>query len=280
MREARRQDGIRDRRGQRHRVRARPGLCAGRHEGDARRYRGGCAGGRGQKPARCRARCARRALRRRRSRQRRAAAKASFEAFGNVHVVCNNAGVAAGGGIDNISLDNWRWVLDVNLMGVLHGIRSFPAAHPRPRRGRPHRQHRVDGRDERRARALAPIRRANSRWSAMSEGLAAQLKPHRHRRQRALSELRPHPHRRERAQPAAALRPVAGAGSRQPGRRDGGRDRRQLCRPGSTRPRSRRGCSPRSGRTNSTSSPIRDMRNEVDERFAAIQAAMDRKPVA
>jgi len=53
------------------------------------------------------------------------AAAASYQAFGNVHVVCNNAGVAAGGGIDNISLDNWRWVLDVNLMGVLHGIRSF-----------------------------------------------------------------------------------------------------------------------------------------------------------
>jgi NAD(P)-dependent dehydrogenase (short-subunit alcohol dehydrogenase family) len=53
------------------------------------------------------------------------AAVASYRAFGNVHVVCNNAGVAAAGGIDNISLDNWRWVLDVNLMGVLHGIRSF-----------------------------------------------------------------------------------------------------------------------------------------------------------
>src|SRR5260370_38809895 len=53
------------------------------------------------------------------------AAKASYQAFGNVHVVCNNAGVAAAGGIDNISLDNWRWVLDVNFMGVLHGIRSF-----------------------------------------------------------------------------------------------------------------------------------------------------------
>jgi NAD(P)-dependent dehydrogenase (short-subunit alcohol dehydrogenase family) len=53
------------------------------------------------------------------------AAKAACEAFGNVHVVCNNAGVAAAGGIDNISLDNWRWVLDVNLMGVLHGIRTF-----------------------------------------------------------------------------------------------------------------------------------------------------------
>ena len=53
------------------------------------------------------------------------AADTSYEAFGNVHVVCNNAGVAGGGGIDDISLDDWRWVLDVNLMGVLHGIRTF-----------------------------------------------------------------------------------------------------------------------------------------------------------
>src|SRR5271156_134132 len=53
------------------------------------------------------------------------AAEASYEAFGNVHVVCNNAGVAGGGGIDEISLDTWRWVLDVNLMGVLHGLRTF-----------------------------------------------------------------------------------------------------------------------------------------------------------
>ena len=53
------------------------------------------------------------------------AAQAAFDAFGRVHVVCNNAGVAAGGGIDHISLDNWRWVIDVNLMGVLHGIKSF-----------------------------------------------------------------------------------------------------------------------------------------------------------
>src|SRR3984957_5788331 len=53
------------------------------------------------------------------------AAKASYEAFGNVHVVCNNAGVGGGSGIDNNSLDNYHWVLDVNLMGVLHGIRSF-----------------------------------------------------------------------------------------------------------------------------------------------------------
>jgi NAD(P)-dependent dehydrogenase (short-subunit alcohol dehydrogenase family) len=53
------------------------------------------------------------------------AAKAAYDAFGNVHVVCNNAGVGGGSGIDNISLDTWRWVLDVNLMGVVHGILTF-----------------------------------------------------------------------------------------------------------------------------------------------------------
>ena len=53
------------------------------------------------------------------------AAGAAFTAFKKVHVVCNNAGVAGGSGIDNISLENWRWVLDVNLMGVVHGIHTF-----------------------------------------------------------------------------------------------------------------------------------------------------------
>jgi NAD(P)-dependent dehydrogenase (short-subunit alcohol dehydrogenase family) len=53
------------------------------------------------------------------------AAEACSAAFGNIHVVCNNAGVAAGSGIDHISLATWRWVLDVNLIGVLNGIQAF-----------------------------------------------------------------------------------------------------------------------------------------------------------
>jgi NAD(P)-dependent dehydrogenase (short-subunit alcohol dehydrogenase family) len=53
------------------------------------------------------------------------AAQAAFDAFGKVHVVCNNAGVGGGSGIDQISLATWRWVLDVNLMGVVHGIQAF-----------------------------------------------------------------------------------------------------------------------------------------------------------
>jgi NAD(P)-dependent dehydrogenase (short-subunit alcohol dehydrogenase family) len=53
------------------------------------------------------------------------AARATCDAFGKVHVVCNNAGVGGGSGIDDISLESWRWVIDVNLMGVVHGIRTF-----------------------------------------------------------------------------------------------------------------------------------------------------------
>ncbi len=54
-----------------------------------------------------------------------AAARAAIDAFGTVHIVCNNAGVGGDGARDAISLDSWRWVLDVNLMGVVHGVRAF-----------------------------------------------------------------------------------------------------------------------------------------------------------
>jgi NAD(P)-dependent dehydrogenase (short-subunit alcohol dehydrogenase family) len=53
------------------------------------------------------------------------AATATVEAFGKVHLVCNNAGVGGSGGIDDVSLDAWRWVIDINLMGVVHGVKAF-----------------------------------------------------------------------------------------------------------------------------------------------------------
>lgn len=55
-----------------------------------------------------------------------ALARRSVEAFGAVHVVCNNAGVAAGGGpCWEVPLVDWQWVVGVNLWGVVHGIRAF-----------------------------------------------------------------------------------------------------------------------------------------------------------
>jgi len=48
----------------------------------------------------------------------------ALQEFGAVHLVCNNAGVA-GGGILGAPLELWRWVIDVNLHGVVHGVHTF-----------------------------------------------------------------------------------------------------------------------------------------------------------
>jgi NAD(P)-dependent dehydrogenase (short-subunit alcohol dehydrogenase family) len=54
-----------------------------------------------------------------------ALATRAFEAFGAVHVLCNNAGVAAWGGIESATHRDWQWVLGVNLWGVIHGVEAF-----------------------------------------------------------------------------------------------------------------------------------------------------------
>ena len=51
---------------------------------------------------------------------------AALQRFGAVNVVCLNAGVGGGNGRSwTLSLEDWRWTLDVNLWGVIHGIRTF-----------------------------------------------------------------------------------------------------------------------------------------------------------
>ena len=45
--------------------------------------------------------------------------------FGRVDIVCNNAGVAAGGSIEDTTDDDWDWVLGVNLQGVVNGMRAY-----------------------------------------------------------------------------------------------------------------------------------------------------------
>lgn len=54
-----------------------------------------------------------------------ALARRALEAYGAVHVLCNNAGVGAGGMAWELSAADWEWVLGVNLWGVIHGIRAF-----------------------------------------------------------------------------------------------------------------------------------------------------------
>jgi len=52
----------------------------------------------------------------------------AIAAYGNVHVLCNNAGVVSGGispPIWEISDADWEWVMGVNFWGVMHGLRAF-----------------------------------------------------------------------------------------------------------------------------------------------------------
>lgn len=54
-----------------------------------------------------------------------ALARAAGEAYGPVHVLCNNAGVHVAGSDLELGLDDWRWCVDVDLWSVVHGHRSF-----------------------------------------------------------------------------------------------------------------------------------------------------------
>jgi NAD(P)-dependent dehydrogenase (short-subunit alcohol dehydrogenase family) len=51
----------------------------------------------------------------------------AYDEFGAVHILCNNAGVGGGGMLPlwEQPINNWKWVMGVNLWGVIHGIRAF-----------------------------------------------------------------------------------------------------------------------------------------------------------
>lgn len=48
-----------------------------------------------------------------------------IDRYGAVHILCNNAGVGPVGMIADLSLDDWRWMIDINLWGVIHGVHAF-----------------------------------------------------------------------------------------------------------------------------------------------------------
>jgi NAD(P)-dependent dehydrogenase (short-subunit alcohol dehydrogenase family) len=54
-----------------------------------------------------------------------ALAAQTYARFGAAHLLFNNAGVAVAGPTWTATLDDWQWVLGVNLMGVVHGVKSF-----------------------------------------------------------------------------------------------------------------------------------------------------------
>jgi NAD(P)-dependent dehydrogenase (short-subunit alcohol dehydrogenase family) len=54
-----------------------------------------------------------------------ALAQKTLDAFGGVHLLCNNAGVGTRGSIWESTAADWEWVIGVNLWGVIHGVRVF-----------------------------------------------------------------------------------------------------------------------------------------------------------
>jgi NAD(P)-dependent dehydrogenase (short-subunit alcohol dehydrogenase family) len=64
-----------------------------------------------------------------------ALARAVLDQYGTVHVVCNNAGIGPLAPVADLTLDDWRWMLGVNLWGVIHGIHTFLPILKRNREG-------------------------------------------------------------------------------------------------------------------------------------------------
>jgi NAD(P)-dependent dehydrogenase (short-subunit alcohol dehydrogenase family) len=54
-----------------------------------------------------------------------AAADSTEQAFGKVHLVCNNAGIGSGAPVVSVTRDAWDRTMDTNLYGTLNGIQEF-----------------------------------------------------------------------------------------------------------------------------------------------------------
>jgi len=54
-----------------------------------------------------------------------ALARQTLDAFGQVHLLFNNAGIGAGGSPWEATWNDWEWVIGVNLWGVIHGVKVF-----------------------------------------------------------------------------------------------------------------------------------------------------------
>lgn len=50
---------------------------------------------------------------------------ATLAHFGSIDIVCNNAGIGAFSRVADLTMDDWRWIISVNLWGVIHGVQIF-----------------------------------------------------------------------------------------------------------------------------------------------------------
>jgi NAD(P)-dependent dehydrogenase (short-subunit alcohol dehydrogenase family) len=103
-----------------------------------------------------------------------ALAAAAVERFGVFHLVCNNAGVGGHLGLSwETPLADWKWVVNVNLFGVIHGIRTFVPA--LVAQGEGHVVNTASAAAWRAAPAMAPYSATKHAVLAISEALRAEL---------------------------------------------------------------------------------------------------------
>jgi len=54
-----------------------------------------------------------------------ALAQLAVDRFGKVNILCNNAGIGIPTSSVNIKLDDWKWIIDVDLWGPIYGVKTF-----------------------------------------------------------------------------------------------------------------------------------------------------------
>jgi NAD(P)-dependent dehydrogenase (short-subunit alcohol dehydrogenase family) len=103
-----------------------------------------------------------------------ALAAAADRALGGVDLVINNAGVAVAGLVGDVALDDWRWIMGVNLWGVIYGCHVFA---PRLRKqGRGHILNVASAAGLLAPPGMAPYNVTKAGVVALSETLGAELK--------------------------------------------------------------------------------------------------------
>jgi NAD(P)-dependent dehydrogenase (short-subunit alcohol dehydrogenase family) len=91
-------------------------------------------------------------------------------------VLINNAGVATAGSVADSPLEDWHWVIGINLMGVVHGMKAFAPMFQRRQRG--HVISTASFAALAGAPGIASYGTTKAAVVALSEGLRAEMRPH------------------------------------------------------------------------------------------------------